>query len=224
MRPHSNSHKLARFWREPFFDKLNHLSSLYYKLKGVFFYRLVFKRFGKGSLIRHPLLISNARFIEIGDRVLIRDGVRLEVIQDAERRVPSLQIGNNTNIEQNVHIVCHSRVRIGNNVSITGNCAIVDVTHPFTDVADPTRIGARIQDDDSYVEIGDGSFLGFGAVILPNVVLGTHCVVGANSVVTNSVSPYTVVAGRPARVIKMYDFEKQQWARAAAGDQYDPRS
>jgi|SRR5580704_6984507 acetyltransferase-like isoleucine patch superfamily enzyme len=208
--------KLNRFWRAPFLNKVHSLSTLYFKAKGIVFYRLVFKQFGRGSCIRKPLLILNSDFISIGERVSIREGARLEVVRSSYRRTPHLVIENDTNIEQNVHIVCHSRVRIGSNVSITGNCSIVDVTHPFSDINDPRKIGARIGDEDSFVEIGDRSFIGFGSVILPNVRIGTHVVIGANSVVTHDVPDYSVAGGVPAVVLKRYDFTKQVWLKVSS--------
>ena len=203
--------KFWSFWHEPFLNKINRLSTLFYKTKGRLLYRLVFEKFGKGSYIRKPQFISNPMFISIGNRVSIRDGIRLEVIQDNKARNPELFIGDNTNIEQNVHIVCHSRIRIGSNVSITGNCSIVDVTHPYSDVCNPIKIGARIENDDSYVEIGDGSFVGYGTVILPNVRIGTYVIVGANSVVSRDVPDYSVAAGAPARIIKRFDPKSGSW-------------
>jgi acetyltransferase-like isoleucine patch superfamily enzyme len=207
--------KLARFWRAPFLNRLHSLGICFYKLKGVIIYRFVFKEFGNHSYIRKPLLILNPDCISIGDRVSIRDGIRLEVVRSSDRRVPTLVIESDTNIEQNVHIVCHSRVRIGKNVSITGGCAIVDVTHPYTDVGNPIKIGARIQDEDSFVEIGDGSFLGFGTVVLPNVKIGTYVVIGANSVVARDVPDYSVASGSPAVVLKRYDFVTETWVNAS---------
>lgn len=205
--------KFGQFVRAPLPNALHTLSNLAYKVKGILFYRLIFKQFGRGSCIRKPLLILNPNFISIGERVFIRDGVRLEVVRSSDARIPELVIGNDTNIEQNVHIVCQSRVRIGANVSITANCAVVDVTHPFSDIRDPQKIGSRIKDENSFVEIGDGSFVGFGAVILPNVRIGMHSVIGANSVVTKDIPDYTVAGGIPAVVLKRFDFSKGLWVR-----------
>jgi len=212
----SSCGKLQSFWQEPFFNKLNRISTFLYKIKGTLFYRLVFENFGKGSYIRKPQFISNPMFISIGDRVSIRDGIRLEVIQDSKDRNPELFIGDDTNIEQNVHIVCHSRIRIGANVSITGNCSIVDVTHPYSDVCNPIKIGARIQNDDSYVEVGDGSFVGYGTVILPNVRIGMYAIIGANSVVSHDVPDYAVAAGAPARIIKRFDPKRGSWNKVCS--------
>src|SRR5262249_27730797 len=102
--------KLTRFWRMPLFTKLHALGTRYYKLKALLVYRIVFKEFGAGSYIRRPLLILNPAHISVGKCVGIRDGARLEVIRALDGKTPSLKIGDNTNIEQNVHIVCHSRI------------------------------------------------------------------------------------------------------------------
>jgi len=203
--------KLKRFWRVPYLNKLHILSILYYKMKGIVFYRFFFKEFGTGSCIRRPLLILNPAFISIGERVSIREGVRLEIVRSDKSRIPCLSIGSDTNIEQNVHIICHSRIRIGRGVSVTGHCCIADVTHPYRDVHDSTKIGARIENEDSFVEIGDGTFIGFGSVILPNVRVGTQVVIGANSVVTGDIPDYSVAAGAPAIVLRRYNWEKQTW-------------
>lgn len=44
-------------------------------------------------------------------------------------------------------------------------------------------------------------FIGYGAIILPNVVIGPNSIVGAGSVVTKDVPPNSIVAGNPARLI-----------------------
>ncbi len=186
------------------FAAMGRLDHAVQRLKTRLVYAPFFGRLGRASVIRRPLLISNPRYIEVGDGVLIREGVRLEVLALAGRPAPVLRIGSGTNIEQNVHIVCHHRVLIGSNVSITANCAIVDTSHPFENLPPGRKIGAVIADDDAFVEVGDGAFLGIGAVILPNVRIGAGAVIGANSVVTHSVPDYCCAAGAPARVLRVY--------------------
>ncbi len=126
--------KMRKFASAPFSNKVLHLNQLYWQLKTQLYYRFMFKCFGRGSVIRRPMLICNADCIEIADCVSIRDGVRLEAIRDPYGRSPSLTIGANTLIEQDVQIVCHNRVAIGHDVSIAGRCAIVDVSHPYADI------------------------------------------------------------------------------------------
>jgi acetyltransferase-like isoleucine patch superfamily enzyme len=67
-----------------------------------------------------------------------------------------------------------------------------------------TNPGAQLIDDDGFVEIGDGTFIGMGALILPNVRVGKQCYIGANSVVSSDIPDYSVAAGTPAKVIRTH--------------------
>lgn len=55
------------------------------------------------------------------------------------------------------------------------------------------------------IKLKHDSWIGAGVIILPNVTIGEFSVVGAGSVVTKDIPPYTVVAGVPARKIKPLD-------------------
>jgi acetyltransferase-like isoleucine patch superfamily enzyme len=185
----------------PFPNELNALHHLWRRFIGVVYYRRIFASFGEGSALYKPLLLSNTQYIHIGKNVLIREGARLEGIVINPSNPSSLYIGNNVNIEQNVHIICHHRVAIASNVSIAPMCSIMDTTHPFDGIGE-AKVGNLLQDDDAVVEIGDGSWIGIGAVILPNVRIGKRCVIGANAVVTRDIPDRSVAVGSPARVIR----------------------
>ena len=181
---------------------INRIYWIYQVIRSKIFYGFTFAEFGRRSVIINPILITNPHCISVGDKVLIRNGSRLEIIFDGKNDNPSISIGDNVNIEQNVHIVCHCSITIGNNVSITANCVIVDTEHPFDDLSDPTKIGSRISTRPSFVQIGDGCFIGTGVCILPNVRIGEGSVIGSNSVVTRDMPPYSVAMGQPAKVVR----------------------
>jgi acetyltransferase-like isoleucine patch superfamily enzyme len=195
------------------FEALNRAATLVARAKTRWFYRRYFASIGARSVIYQPMLIVHPEHIHLGAGVCIRKGARLETVPGHAAEAPQLVIGNNVNIEQNVHLVCGSRIIIGDNVSITGGVAIVDVSHPYQDVDDARKVGDRIACRGNYVEIGDDVFIGYGAIILPNVRIGKKSVVGAYAVVNADVPPYSVVAGNPAKVVRQYCFESKSWVR-----------
>jgi acetyltransferase-like isoleucine patch superfamily enzyme len=168
------------------------------------YYRWVFGRIGKGCLIGRPLFLNNPGNIFLGDRVAIRKGARLEAITPFPHRRPELRIGSDVSIEQNIHIVCQSRISIGDRVSISANCCILDTSHPFDDPRENQPIVTRLRDEDSFVEVGEGTLIGYGSVILPNVRIGKYAVIGALTVVDRDVPDYGIVRGNPARLLHIY--------------------
>lgn len=205
--------KIQRFLQKPFHDKLNSLRYVYYKAKGIVYYRKIFGSFGTRSMLGTPLLLTNSRCIYIGSNVNIREGVRLEAIYTKQERIPKLLIEDGVNIEQRVQIVCHSKVTIRKNAGIGPNCIIMDTSHPFFDIHNPQPITQRLSTADSFVEIGEGALLGAGTFIMPNVHIGKHTVIGANSVVHKSIPPFCVATGNPAKVQLRYDPTTESWSR-----------
>ncbi len=102
-------------------------------------------------------------------------------------------IGKNTVVNRRCYLDGRGELVIGENVSISPEVYILTASHElddanFTAVVEP-------------VEIEDYVWIGARALILPGVTLGRGSVVGAGSVVTKSVEPFTIVAGNPARKI-----------------------
>jgi acetyltransferase-like isoleucine patch superfamily enzyme len=58
------------------------------------------------------------------------------------------------------------------------------------------------------VRIGRNVWIGFEACILPGVTIGEGAVIGARAVVVDHVAPFTVVAGNPARLVRVLDRDK----------------
>ena len=61
--------------------------------------------------------------------------------------------------------------------------------------------------------IGEGSWIGTNAVIIGNVRIGKHSVIGANAVVTKDIPDYSVAVGIPARVVRQFDFLTGEWKK-----------
>jgi acetyltransferase-like isoleucine patch superfamily enzyme len=201
-------------------EQASRLSNLYWRAVTRLYFAPQFGAIGRRTLIRKPLLIRCPKGIAIGDRCGIRDGARFElVVRDG--RIPELIIGDDVSIEQDVQFSCGSRIKIGSRVTIAARCFMADISHPYDDVEDSSSIGSRLTESYTPIEIGDECFLGVGCVILPGVILGKRCIVGANSVVTKSMPDYTVCAGVPAKPLKRYDPDSKAWVSLtgpASGD------
>lgn len=79
---------------------------------------------------------------------------------------------------------------------------ITDCNHEYRDI-DVSVINQGIVQKGQKGSIGGGSYIGINAVIVGNIRIGRHCVIGGNSVVTKDVPDYCVAVGCPARVIKI---------------------
>jgi acetyltransferase-like isoleucine patch superfamily enzyme len=183
-------------------DNLSLLSSASARITSALYYPRIFGSFGRRSLMHRPLLLQNPQFMHIGSGVLIRNGIRMQSFQTNPNRIPQIRIGDGTSIEQFNHIICHNRVIIGSNVALAPMCGILDAAHPLMEPFESINPASQVIDDDGFVEIGDGTLIGMGAVILPYVRIGKRCVIGANSVVTSDIPDDSVAAGAPARVIR----------------------
>lgn len=97
-------------------------------------------------------------------------------------------------------IVAAERIEIGNRVQVGANSTIVDTDfHPLTPEG---RLKDMANGRHRRVIIHDDVFIGMNSLILKGVEIGKGSVIGAGSVVVRSVPPRTIVAGNPARVIR----------------------
>ena len=168
---------------------LSYFLSLYHKIK--------FNNFGKKSVIIPFYSIQNPSSINVGDNVFISEGAKLFCKENESS--PTLFIGNGTYIGRDFHVNAWKDVRIGNNVLISDRVHISDATHIYDSIQSPIILqGDRFE---GRVHIGDGCWIGVGAVVLPGITLGKNVIVGSNTVVTKSMSDNLIVAGNPAKII-----------------------
>lgn len=113
----------------------------------------------------------------------------------------TVRIGKGSEIGERCRISIANSLEIGEKVLLSPNVYITDCDHEYRNVEVPV-IDQGIVQKGQKVSIGEGSYIGINAVIVGNVNIGKHCVIGANSVVTKDVPDYCVAVGCPARVIK----------------------
>lgn len=168
--------------------------------------------FRNARLIRLPFDIRNRRNIKLGKGFTTGVGCRLEAYPVDESRV--LCIGENVQINDYVHISAMENVTIGNNVLIASKVFISDLNHgnyKGKESDSPLSLPNSRKLSTDPVMIKDNVWIGEGVCIMAGVTIGVGCVIGASSVVTKNIPDYSIAVGSPARVIKQFDFMKNEW-------------
>jgi acetyltransferase-like isoleucine patch superfamily enzyme len=169
------------------------------------------KEMGDNSFIFMPRKIRGRSYIEIGNDTCINSNAWIDAIEryQEQKFTPSIKIGDNVHVGQYSCIMCIDSICIDDGCVLSEYVYITDLFHGF----DPTKglIMSQNLISKGNVKIGESSFIGYRACIMPGVTLGKHCIVGANSVVTKSFPDYSMIAGSPAKLIKTFSFEKQDW-------------
>jgi len=119
-----------------------------------------------------------------------------------------------------VVIGCDSRVgigsvvigpaTIGDNVIIAQHVVMSGLNHSYQDVQIPIRLQKVTT---KLIVIEDDCWIGANSVITAGVTVGRHSVIAAGAVVTKNVPAYSVVAGNPARILKLYNAESGYWEK-----------
>jgi acetyltransferase-like isoleucine patch superfamily enzyme len=111
-----------------------------------------------------------------------------------------VSIGAKTVIGQECTISAYQHVKIGRECVIADRAMFIDFDHGVVEVERPVRLQGIYKRD---VDVGNNVWIGYGACILRGVTIGDNAIIGTNSVVTKDVPANAVVAGLPAKIIRM---------------------
>jgi acetyltransferase-like isoleucine patch superfamily enzyme len=169
-------------------------------------------------LARRRFLTLTGRRMQLDGVVFLGPRVRLEIGRNARVRFGRwtwigdgtkircheglVRIGAKTVMGQECTISAYQHISIGEQCIVADRVMLIDFDHNVTEVDRPIRVQGIYKRD---VRVGSNVWIGYGAQILRGVTVGDNAIIGASSVVTSDVPANAVVAGAPARIIRMRD-------------------
>jgi acetyltransferase-like isoleucine patch superfamily enzyme len=146
--------------------------------------------------------------LEIGSGTLLEPDVWITAPAPARVR-----IGSGSFLNLGVTVAALDLVEIGDHCMFANGCFVTDADHRVDDPQRPITWQGFVTRGPT--RIGDNVWCGAHVVVTSGVTIGERCVIGANSVVTKDIPPFSVAAGVPARVIRSV---RQDGDAAARGD------
>ena len=171
------------------------------KLKSFLHYLLVHPYTSRPRWWARTFIIPSKK-ITLGKKSVIED---YTIINNG---MGDIFIGDYTHVTSRVKLV--GPVTLGNYVTIGSGAQITGLTHNYLDV---TRPIAKQGVTPNRTVVEDDVWIGGNSCINQGITIGTHSIIASGSVVTKNVPPYSVVGGNPARILRQYDFEKQEWTK-----------
>ncbi|TYC08802.1 acyltransferase [Bizionia gelidisalsuginis] len=152
---------------------------------------MIFRFLPETRFFKFKQILCQIAGLELGDNIKICSSVRF-------LGQGKIKIGSNTWIGPATMIISTAEVKIGENVDIAPRVYIGTGTHEMG--TDGIRMAGK--GTKKSVIVGDGTWIGTGAIILPGVTIGRMCIIAAGSLVNKDINDNTIVGGVPAKVIK----------------------
>jgi len=172
--------------------------------------------YSKSRLIRFPFDIRNRHLIDLGIGLTTGYGCRIEAYSTDSSDKKLLIFGSNVQINDYVHISAGEKVTIGDNVLMASKIFISDISHGKyvgEGQDNPKNNPAFRKLYTRPITIERNVWIGESCCILPGVRIGEGSIIGALSVVTHDVPPFSICVGSPAKVIKRFDFNSGKWEK-----------
>ncbi|TMM02794.1 MAG: acyltransferase [Actinobacteria bacterium] len=135
--------------------------------------------------------------LEVGQHTLLEPCVWLTLPGEARVR-----IGGGTFLNIGVMVAAQHLVEIGDHCMFANGCFVTDANHRFDQLDKPVTWQGFTSKGPT--RVGDNVWCGANVVITSGVTVGERCVIGANSVVTGDLPPFSIAAGVPARVLRRF--------------------
>ena len=164
--------------------------------------------------------VIGARHICFGRGVFAERNLWLEAVTSyrSQRFDPKIIIGDYVGFSDGVHISSISNIAIGSHTLFGSKIYVSDHNHGIYRGQDQSRPDEppvhRLLGGGGPVVIGENVWIGDNSVIIGPATIGNGAIIGANSVIRGVIPSNTIVAGAPAKPIKVFNFQTGSWDKA----------
>jgi acetyltransferase-like isoleucine patch superfamily enzyme len=169
--------------------------------------RIHWELMSRGAFARWPLhgnvleALHDQR-LQIGQHVLLEPDVWLTAPAPAR-----ITIGQGTFLNIGVMVAAAGLVEIGEYCMFANGCFVTDADHRFDDPDKPVPWQGFTSKGPT--RVADNVWCGANVVITGGVTVGERSVIGANSVVTRDIPPFSIAAGAPAQVLRTIEYGRK---------------
>ncbi len=183
------------------------LQLFYFKIRT----KLLFKN---ARLIRFPFRLRGKALIRVGKGFTTGFNCRFDAFDVKGENKVLIEIGEGVQINDYVHIGAIDKIIIKENVLIASKVFITDHNHGnySGEKQDSPNLAPNLRPLSSKpVIIEKNVWIGEFVSVLPGVTIGEGAIIGSTSVVTKNIPSFSIAVGSPAKVIKKFDFDKNEW-------------
>jgi len=137
--------------------------------------------------------------LEVGPHTLFEPDVWLTAPAPAQ-----IRIGEGCFLNIGVMVAAVELVEIGDHCMFANGCFVTDGNHRFDDPDKP--VPWQGFSTKGPTKIGDNVWCGAHVVVTSGVTIGRRSIIGAGSVVTRDVPPFSIAAGSPAKVLRTIEY------------------
>lgn len=168
-------------------------------------------RVGAGTLVERSVHVLGWRSVRIGRNCVIGGSTTFNV--NNGRKIDRILIGDNSYIGRFSFFSNGALIRLGDYCLVGPGCRFLGADHVFSDPFRP-YISTGVTDD-GQILVGANCWLGADVTLLGSLTIGHGSVIGACALVSSDVLPFSLVIGRPARVVKRFDMTSRAWVPIA---------
>jgi len=166
---------------------------------------------GRGAYVHPSAQILGMANVSIGSHSCISEHTWLNVNHRNKGSV-GIRIGDNCFIGRRNFFSSGKCIELGSYTLTSVDCRFIGSSHVSDDPLVPGIAAGTTAD--ATIRVGANCFFGAAAMVVGNVEVGHGSVIGAGSIVTKDVPPFSTVVGNPARVLRRYSFSRRVWIDA----------